>query len=41
VFSLSIARSLVQLQQLEIGYSVDMEEIFPKEGGDEHAFDTS
>ena len=37
VFSLSIARDLVHLQQLHIEKCKDMEEIFPKEGGDEHA----
>ncbi|KAL4607482.1 hypothetical protein ACB092_09G177600 [Castanea dentata] len=35
VFSLSIARGLVQLQELDIKYCEDMEEIFHKEGEDE------
>ncbi|XP_050255645.1 disease resistance protein RPS2-like isoform X2 [Quercus robur] len=39
VFSLSIARGLVQLQELEIYYSAHMKEIFPKEGEDEKALD--
>ena len=39
VFSLSIARGLVQLQQLAIDSCADMEEIFPKEGEDEKALD--
>ena len=38
VFSLSIARGLVQLQQLKIRYC-HMEEIFPKEGEDVKALD--
>ena len=37
VFSLSIARGLVQLQELEIQDCEDMEEIFHKEGEDEKA----
>uniref|UniRef100_A0A2N9GMV8 AAA+ ATPase domain-containing protein n=1 Tax=Fagus sylvatica TaxID=28930 RepID=A0A2N9GMV8_FAGSY len=39
VFSLSIARGLVQLQELDITSCTDMEEIFSKEGQDEKAFD--
>ncbi|XP_050242395.1 probable disease resistance protein At4g27220 [Quercus robur] len=39
VFSLSIARGLVQLQQLAIDSCADMEEIFPKEGEDEKALE--
>ncbi|GMY19457.1 putative disease resistance protein [Fagus crenata] len=39
VFSLSIARGLVQLQELCIKDCTDMEEIFSKEGQDEKAFD--
>uniref|UniRef100_A0A2N9GNC9 Uncharacterized protein n=1 Tax=Fagus sylvatica TaxID=28930 RepID=A0A2N9GNC9_FAGSY len=39
VFSLSIARGLVQLQELYITRCTDMEEIFSKEGQDEKAFD--
>ena len=39
VFSLSIARGLVQLQELEILECNDMEEIFSKEGEDEKAVD--
>uniref|UniRef100_A0A2N9GTG6 AAA+ ATPase domain-containing protein n=1 Tax=Fagus sylvatica TaxID=28930 RepID=A0A2N9GTG6_FAGSY len=39
VFSLSIARGLVQLQELFIRGCTDMEEIFSKEGQDEKAFD--
>jgi hypothetical protein len=39
VFSLSIARGLVQLQELYITSCTDMEEIFSKEGQDEKAFD--
>ena len=39
VFSLSIARGLVQLQQLVINSCSDMEEIFSKEGEDENALD--
>ena len=35
--SLSIARGLVQLQKLHIGFCDDMEEIFHKEGEDEKA----
>ncbi|KAK7830150.1 hypothetical protein CFP56_028536 [Quercus suber] len=35
VFSLSIARGLVQLRKLDIEWCDDMEEIFPKEGEDE------
>ncbi|GMY19510.1 probable disease resistance protein At4g27220 [Fagus crenata] len=38
VFSLSIARGLVQLQELYIAWCTDMEEIFSKEGQDEKAF---
>ena len=37
VFSLSIARGLVQLQELNIESCEDMEEIFHKEGEDEKA----
>jgi hypothetical protein len=39
VFSLSIARGLVQLQELNIGSCIDMEEIFSNEGEDEKAVD--
>ena len=39
VFSLSIAKGLVQLQELYIERCTDMEEIFSKEGQDEKAFD--
>nr|POE70241.1 putative disease resistance protein [Quercus suber] len=39
VFSLSIARGLVQLQELKIVASPYMKEIFPKEGEDEKALD--
>jgi Leucine-rich repeat (LRR) protein len=39
VFSLSIARGLVQLQELYITSCTDMEEIFSKEGQDEKASD--
>ena len=39
VFSLSIARSLVQLQELKIFSSDHMKEIFRKEGEDEKALD--
>uniref|UniRef100_A0A2N9GRD6 Uncharacterized protein n=1 Tax=Fagus sylvatica TaxID=28930 RepID=A0A2N9GRD6_FAGSY len=39
VFSLSIARGLVQLQELFIRECTDMEEIFSKGGQDEKAFD--
>ncbi|GMY19513.1 probable disease resistance protein At4g27220, partial [Fagus crenata] len=39
VFSLSIARGLVQLQELEIFRCDDMVEIFSKEGEDEKAVD--
>ncbi|KAM3703298.1 hypothetical protein ACJW31_04G085600 [Castanea mollissima] len=39
VLSLSIARGLVQLQELNISFGFHMEEIFPKEGEDEKALD--
>ena len=39
VFSLSIARGLVQLQKLDIRWCADMEECFPKEGEDETELD--
>uniref|UniRef100_A0A2N9HDZ6 NB-ARC domain-containing protein n=1 Tax=Fagus sylvatica TaxID=28930 RepID=A0A2N9HDZ6_FAGSY len=39
VFSLSIARGLVQLEELDISYSDNLEEIFSKEGEDEKAVD--
>ncbi|KAL4633290.1 hypothetical protein ACB092_04G112700 [Castanea dentata] len=39
VFSLSIARGLVRLQELKINCGFHMEEIFPKEGEDEKALD--
>ena len=39
VFSLSIARGLVQLQELDISYCDALEEIFSKEGEDEKAVD--
>jgi hypothetical protein len=39
VFSLSIARGLVQLQELDISNCDNLEEIFSKEGEDEKAVD--